>query len=57
MELKENQVVEVEYNEELLKEDIQAQEENNEELIVQDVFNEDSLTELNDEGVVIENES
>lgn len=54
--MEEKQIIEVKFNEELVKEDLKAQEENNEELIVQDTFNEDGVDELIGEGAEIINE-
>ena len=49
--MKENkQIIEVEYDKEMVEQDIKAQEENNEELTLQDVFNTDEVEELLGEG-------
>lgn len=50
------QVIDAEYDEEMVKEDIKAQEENNEELLVQDTFNEDSPEDMLGEGAEIVND-
>lgn len=47
------QIIEVEYDEEMVQEDIKAQEENNEELILQDEFNADEVEEMLGEGAEI----
>ncbi len=52
--LVEGQNIEVEFNKEMVIEDIQAQEENNIELLEQDNFNEDSIEEMNDSSTEIE---
>lgn len=50
------QVIDAEYDEEMVKEDLKAQEENNEELLVQDTFNEDSPEDMLGEGAEIVND-
>ena len=47
---KNKQIIEVEYDQDMVKQDIKAQEENNEELTLQDVFNTDEVEELLGEG-------
>lgn len=53
-EVNENQIIEVEYNEEMVQEDLQAQEEQNEEMLLQDIFNEDEIEDLLGEGAEID---
>ena len=50
----EKQVIEVEYNKEMVAEDLQIQNANNEEELVQDTFNEDGIDELLGEGAIID---
>lgn len=50
MELQEGQVVEVEYNKEMLVDDIQAQKDEDTELLIQDNLNEQNIDELVEEG-------
>lgn len=52
--LAEGQVVEVEFDSQMVVDDIIATQENNTEEIVQDTFNTDSLEEMLEEGVVID---
>ena len=52
--LAEGQVVEVEFDSQMVVDDIIATQENNTEEIVQDTFNTDSLEEMLGEGVVID---
>lgn len=47
------QVIEVEFDELMVKEDTQAQQENNEELLVQDSFNTDEVEDMLGEGAEI----
>lgn len=47
------QIIEVEYDKEMVEEDIKAQKENNEELILQDSFNTDEVEELLGEGAEV----
>lgn len=52
--MKENeQIIEVEYDKEMVQDDIKAQEENNEELILQDELNTDEVEEMLGEGAEI----
>lgn len=50
----ENQVVEVDYNKEMVVEDQKATEENNQEMLEQDTFNEDGIDELLGEGATVD---
>ena len=53
----EEQIIEVEYNKEMVEEDKKAFEENNTELIEQDTFNKDTIEDLLGEGAdLIEND-
>lgn len=52
---KEKQIIEIKYNKDMLEEDVEMQKNGNEEYLIQDTFNEDSMNELLEEGVV-ENE-
>lgn len=47
------QIIEVEYDKNMVQDDIRAQEENNEELILQDEFNADEVEEMLGEGAEI----
>lgn len=47
------QVIEVEYDKDMVEEDIKAQEENNEELVLQDAFNDEEVEEMLGEGAEI----
>lgn len=47
------QIIEVEYNKEMVEEDIKAQSENNDEVILQDSFNTDEVEEMLGEGAEI----
>lgn len=48
------QIIEVEYNKDMVEEDLKAQKEQNEELLVQDNFNKDGIDKLLGEGVEID---
>ena len=50
---KNEQIIEVEYDKEMVQDDIKAQEENNEELILQDELNADEVEEMLGEGAEI----
>lgn len=52
---KEKQIIEVEFNQNIVDKDLQIQKENIEEKLIQDTFNEDGMNELLEEGEV-ENE-
>ena len=47
------QIIEVEYDKNMVQEDIKAQEENNEEMILQDGFNIEEVEEILGEGAEI----
>lgn len=49
-----NQNIEVDYNKEMVQEDLTAQKNNDQDLLVQDTFNQDSLEDMIDEGCVID---
>lgn len=52
--MKENkQIIEVEYDQELVKKDIEAQKESNEKLTLQDEFNTDEIEDLLGEGAEV----
>ena len=52
--MKENkQIIEVEYDQELVKKDIEAQKESNEELTLKDEFNTDEIEDLLGEGAEV----
>ena len=52
--MKENkQIIEVEYDQELVKKDIEVQKESNEELTLQDEFNTDEIEDLLGEGAEV----
>lgn len=52
--LDEGQVVEVEYDKQMVVDDIKAEQEQNEEELLQDTFNEDGIEELLGEGAEID---
>lgn len=56
MEKNQEQIIEVEFNKEMIEEDLKIQESGNEEELVQDTFNEDGIDELVGEGAEIVNE-
>lgn len=55
-EIKREQIIEVDYNKDLVAEDLKIQETGTKKELVQDTFNEDGIAELLGEGAVIDDE-
>jgi len=53
--MKKEKVIEVEFNQEMIDKDLELQKNDIEENLIQDTFNEDSIDEMNDDSVVVEN--